>query len=65
MRHQIKTSAELLAKADVLTKKLSDGHVKSDAAVKASVRRIDWLEHGATAVPTQMDSFFEQLIKGP
>ncbi len=63
MRHQIKTAADLLAKADA-SKKLTDGHVKSDGDVrKASADST--LVKSNQPIPTQMDSVFEQLIKGP
>jgi hypothetical protein len=64
MRHQIKTSAEMLARADASSSKLRDSHAKSDADVKQA-------SGDAVAAkpiqpdPTEMDSIFEQLIKGP
>ena len=63
MRHQIKTAAELLAKADA-SKKLNDGHGKSDGDVQkasADSPRVN----SNQPLPAQMDSLFEQLIKGP
>jgi hypothetical protein len=64
MRHQIKTSAEVLARAETISKKSTDGRVKNDGDVKKA-------SSGTTSgnsnqpIPTQMDSFFEQLIQGP
>jgi hypothetical protein len=64
MRHQIKTGAEMLAKADATSKKLNDSHAKSDGAImKASGGSAT--VNANQPIPTQMDSDFEQLIKGP
>jgi hypothetical protein len=62
MRHQIKTSTELLAKADASSKK--PGHGKSDGDVK-SVSSDSTSVNANQPIPTQMDSFFEHLISGP
>jgi hypothetical protein len=64
MRHQIKTGAELLARADVSSKKLSEGQAKSDRDVKQASSDVVAAKP-IQPVPTEMDSVFEQLIKGP
>ena len=66
MRHQIKTSAELLAKGDLLpkNKKLNDGRANSDGEVAQASGSFASV-NANQPVPTQMDSSFEQLIKGP
>ena len=64
MRHQIKTSAELLAKAEPISKKSNDGHVKSDGDVKKTSSETTSV-NSSQPIPTQMDSFFEQLIQAP
>ena len=64
LRHQIKTGTELLARADASSKKQNDGHAKSDNTVTQASSQAA----AATPiqpVPTQMDSVFEQLLKGP
>ena len=64
LRHQIKTGAELLAKAGASSKKLSDGHAKTDSEVKQAASEAV-AGQAIQPVPTQMDSVFEQLIKSP
>lgn len=64
MRHQIKTGADLLAKADGSSKKLSDGHGKTDFDLKQAASEAV-AGQATQPVPTQMDSVFEQLIKSP
>jgi hypothetical protein len=63
MRHQIKTAADLLAKADA-TKALNSGHIKADSNVKNASGDSNPGNANET-IPTQMDSLFEQLVKGP
>jgi hypothetical protein len=63
LRHQIKTSAEMLAKADA-SKKAGDGHAKNDADVKKASSESS--PAGANPlVPAQFNSSFEQLILRP
>ena len=64
MRHQIKTTAELLAKADITSKKPTDGHVKSDGDVKKASGESNPVNSNQL-IPTQMESFFERLIQTP
>jgi hypothetical protein len=59
LRHQIKTNAELLARAESASKKLkSDSEVKAASAPPAP-------GGPAPPMPELMESTFEQLIKGP
>jgi hypothetical protein len=63
VRHQMKTASEILAKADA-SKKVNSGPTKSDSAVvnaSGSSKSANVNE----PIPTEMNSFFEQLIKGP
>ena len=64
LRHQIKTSAEMIAKADLTSKKMNDGHGKSDGDVKkASTQATS--ANANPPIPAQLDSNFENLILGP
>jgi hypothetical protein len=63
LRHQIKSNAELLARADASSKKPVGGQAKSDVDVKAA--SADSASAKASQpVPTQMDSLFESWISG-
>jgi hypothetical protein len=64
MRHQIKTSAEMLAKADPTAKKVNDGHGKSDGDVK-KVSAEQTPTNANQPIPAQLDSIFGNLISGP
>jgi hypothetical protein len=64
LRRQIKTSAELLAKADITSKKPTDGHVKGDGEIKQASATTPTVI-ATWPIPTQLDSSFEQLITGP
>jgi hypothetical protein len=64
LRHQIKTNAELLAKADTSSKKPGDVHVKNDADVKNASGDPGALNL-TPLVPTQFDWNFEKLMLGP
>ena len=64
MRHQIKTSAEMLAKADSTSKKVNDGHGKSDGDVK-KVSTEATPANANQPIPAQLDSIFGNLISGP
>jgi hypothetical protein len=63
MRHQVKTSAELLAKTEATSRKATDGH-KSDDNVKAASGESPAV-NANQPIPTVMDTFLDQLIKGP
>lgn len=64
LRHQIKTSGELLARADTSAKKPDGAHAKTDVDIKAaSAESVS--DKANQPVPMQMDSLFEALISGP
>jgi hypothetical protein len=65
MRHQIKTSTELLAKAtDPSAKKPSDGHGKSDSNLKQASGESNSAS-GNPLFPAQLDSIFGNMLSGP
>ena len=64
MRHQIKTSAEMLAKAETISKKPTDDHLKGDGDVKKASAESS-SANATQPIPTQLDSIFEQLDFGP
>ena len=64
LRHQIKSSAETVAKADSSAKKPHDSPATSDAEVKKAVIEPTSLNTNLT-IPDQLDSIFDQMIKGP
>jgi hypothetical protein len=64
LRHQIKSSAETIAKADTSSKKLHDSLSTSDTEVKKAVVEPTSLNSNLS-IPDQLDSIFDQMIKGP
>jgi hypothetical protein len=64
LRHQIKSSAETIAKADTSSKKLHDSLSASDTEVKKAVVEPTSL-NANLSIPDQLDSIFDQMIKGP
>jgi hypothetical protein len=64
LRHQIKTSAEALAKADTSSKKTHDSPSRGDDEVKKATVEPTSL-NSILSIPDQLDSIFDQLIKGP
>jgi hypothetical protein len=64
VRHQIKTNAEMLAKADASSKKLADVHAKNDGDVNKTSGGPSEL-NANPLIPAQFDWSFEKLIQGP
>jgi hypothetical protein len=64
VRHQIKTSTDLVAKAEAIAKKPGDGHTKSDGDLKAAAGAVTPTSANQ-AVPIETDSLFEQVIHLP
>ena len=64
LRHQIKNSAEALAKADTSSKKNHDSPSTSDAEVKKAIVEPTSL-NSSMSIPDQLDSIFDQMIKFP
>jgi hypothetical protein len=64
LRHQIKTSAEALAKAESASRKPHDSPSTNDVEVKKAAVEPTSLNSNLT-IPDQLDSIFDQMIKGP
>jgi len=64
LRHQIKTTGETLAKGDTPSKKTHDRPSSNDAEVKKVAVEPTSLNSNLS-IPDQLDSIFDQMIKGP
>jgi hypothetical protein len=64
LRHQIKTTGDMLAKANTPSKKPHDGPTPSDAEVKKATVEPTSLNSNLS-IPDQLDSIFDQMIKWP
>jgi hypothetical protein len=64
LRHQIKSTGDMLAKGDTPAKKTHDGPSTSDAEVKKAAVEPTSL-NSTLSIPDQLDSIFDQMIKGP
>ena len=64
MRHQIKTSPDLLAKADTRSKKPSAGHGKIDSELQQTSGESTTASSNPS-IPAPLDPVFGNLISGP
>jgi hypothetical protein len=64
LRHQIKAGAEALAKAESSAKKTHEGLSPGDTDVRKAAIEPTAL-NSTLSIPDQLDSIFDQMIKGP
>ncbi|HEX3450395.1 MAG TPA: hypothetical protein VHS97_19225 [Isosphaeraceae bacterium] len=64
LRHQIKTTGDMLGKANTPSKKPHDGPTPGDAEVKKATVEPTSLNSNLS-IPDQLDSIFDQMIKCP